>query len=192
MWLGEGAAASSPQAGPEATRDNGVRSIHRAQGPQLVPGPQATPSPTRTISRRWRAKLRYKAVFIHLFIYVYLLQKRTVQGTGSKQAWGCSPLPTPDSKLRGRKGRLSGREGAHSAHAGFPGGGALVHREAEALCTARSLGEIGPVARSKCQKGERKGGVGCWTQGRGWSHDTHSPAPARQLSASSRWPTGLP
>lgn len=191
MWLGEGAAASCSQAGPEATRDNGVRSIHWAQEPQLVPGPQATPSPTRAISRRWRGKLRYKAVFIHLFIYVYLLQKRTVQGTGSKQAWGCSPLPTPESELRGRKGRLSGREGAHSAHAGFPGGGGTCASRG-AVYSSKPGGDRPSGYRSKCQKGERKGGVGCWTWGRGWSHDTHSPAPARQLSASSRWPTGLP
>lgn len=44
-------------------------------------------------------KLRYKAASIHLFIYVYLLQKkRTDQETRSEQAWGCCPLPTSESE----------------------------------------------------------------------------------------------
>ena len=57
------------------------------------PQPQGQPSylfPLRTISRRRGGKLRYQTVFIYLFIYVHLHQKRTVQGTGSEQTSGVS------------------------------------------------------------------------------------------------------
>lgn len=97
----------------------------------MVLAPQVTPSPTRTISRRLGGKLRYKAIFIHLFIYVYLLQKkRAVQGTGSKQAQGCFPLPPPESelvndkyesKLRDGNWGLTGREGCSMHTQAFTG-----------------------------------------------------------------------
>ena len=51
-----------------------------------------------SLKKRWGGKVRYKAIFLHLFIYVYLLQKKRT-GTGSKQAQGCFPLPTAESEL---------------------------------------------------------------------------------------------
>lgn len=38
-----------------------------------------------SLKKRWGGKVRYKAMFLHLFIYVYLLQKERT-GTGNKQA----------------------------------------------------------------------------------------------------------
>lgn len=48
--------------------------------------------------KRWGGKVRYKAIFLHLFIYVYLLRKKRT-GAGRKQAQGCFLLPTAESEL---------------------------------------------------------------------------------------------
>ena len=68
----------------------------------IWPQPQGQPSylfPLRTVSRRRGGKLRYQTVFIYLFIYIHLHQKRTVQGTGSQQTSGHVPLPAPQNIL---------------------------------------------------------------------------------------------
>lgn len=99
---------------------------------QSVFAPQATPvSYQNSLKKRWGSKVRYKAIFIHLFIYVYLLQKKRT-GTGSKQAQGCLPLPTPESELvrdkyesalRDRNWELTGREGRSMHTRAFMGVG---------------------------------------------------------------------
>ena len=87
------------------------------------------------------SKLRYKAVFIHLFIYVYLLQKRT----GDRKQAGLGPLPSAHSsqswydKYESAQGRVAGgsyvggRGCAMHMQASLGAvtwAGVLVHREA--------------------------------------------------------------
>ena len=83
-----------------------------------------------------------------------------------KLLYGVKKLPTPESelvrdkyesKLRGRKGELSGREGARYAHAGFPGGWNMGRGTCALRGAVYSLkrgGDLPSGYRSKCQRGE--------------------------------------
>ena len=96
----------------------------------MVPAPQMTPSSPypilpRNNFKKTGSKLRYKAVFIHLFIYVYLFQKRT--GDRKQAAWGRFPLPA-----RVRVGTIN-----TSQSSGEGWWGAVMWEGGGALCTCK-------------------------------------------------------
>lgn len=89
VWPGKGPAESCVQAWLEAKKDNGLQSIHVAEGPQRLhpggPSPRGdSTSHQNHLKETWR-RAQIQTAFIHLFIYVRVLQKeRTVQGTGAR------------------------------------------------------------------------------------------------------------
>lgn len=145
MWLGEGAAGPVPKPSVKLRRVMGYKASIWLRNPRDSSWSQPHRrliSYHNSLKKRWGGKVRYKAIFLHLFIYVYLLQKKRT-GTGSKQAQGCFPRPTPESELvhdkyesalRDRNWELTGREGRSMYMQAFMGGVQYGQRD---LCIER-------------------------------------------------------